>query len=120
MVAFRTGVFNAGVPVRPVCIRFPYKNFNLSWESIRFWEHLYRTMTQWRNCVDLVEMPPYIPSEDEKSDARLFFEKCAGPNGSRPRPARRPAKQEAQVLVPQLAHRESDGRKGSRGRGEKA
>lgn len=72
MVAFRTGVFNAGVPVRPVCIRFPYRNFNLSWESIRFWEHLYRTMTQWRNCVDMIEMPPYIPSEDEKSDARLF------------------------------------------------
>lgn len=72
MVPFRTGVFNAGIPVRPVCIRFPYRHFNLSWETIRFREHIFRTMTQVRNNVEFIEMPVYVPSDEEKSDSRLF------------------------------------------------
>lgn len=72
MVPFRTGVFNAGLPVKPICIRFPYKRFNLSWETIRFKEHLFRTMTQFTNHVHLTELPVYEPSEEEIHDARLF------------------------------------------------
>lgn len=72
MVPFRTGVFNAGLPVKPVCIRFPHKHFNLSWETIRFREHLFRTMTQIVNHVHIFELPVYEPTEEEKSDARLY------------------------------------------------
>lgn len=72
MVPFRTGVFNAGLPVKPVCIQFPYRHFNLSWETIRFREHMFRTMTQLRNNVHCIELPVYVPSEAEKTDARLY------------------------------------------------
>ena len=72
MVPFRTGIFNAGLPVKPVCIQFPYQHFNLSWETIRFREHLFRTMTQVRNLVHCIELPVYEPSEEEKLDARLY------------------------------------------------
>lgn len=72
MVPFRTGVFNAGLAVKPVCIELPYRHFNLSWESIRFREHLFRTMTQFKNEVQIVELPVYEPSEEEMTDARLF------------------------------------------------
>jgi lysophosphatidylcholine acyltransferase / lyso-PAF acetyltransferase len=72
MIPFRTGVFNAGLPVRPVCIQFPYKRFNLSWESIRFREHMFRTLTQFRNNVVMIELPPYEPSEPERADSRLY------------------------------------------------
>jgi lysophosphatidylcholine acyltransferase / lyso-PAF acetyltransferase len=72
MIPFRTGVFNAGLPVRPVCIQFPFERFNLSWESIRFREHLFRTLTQVRNNVVVTELPPYAPSEAEKADSRLY------------------------------------------------
>lgn len=72
MVTFRTGVFNAGLPVKPVCIQFPYKHFNLSWETIRFREHLFRTMTQVRNDVTCTELPVYVPSAEEQADARLY------------------------------------------------
>lgn len=72
MVPFRTGVFNAGLPVKPVCIRFPHRHFNLSWETIRFREHLFRTMTQFQNYVHCTELPVYVPSEEEQSDSRLF------------------------------------------------
>ena len=72
MVPFRSGVFNAGVPVKPVCIVFPHRHFNMSWETIRFREHLFRTMTQIVNYVELTELPVYSPSEKEKMDARLY------------------------------------------------
>lgn len=72
MVPFRTGVFNAGLPVKIVCIRFPCHHFNLSWETIRFREHLFRTMTQVTNYVHISELPVYQPSEQEMTDARLY------------------------------------------------
>lgn len=72
MVPFRTGVFNAGVPVKPICIRFPYSHFNLSWETIRFREHVFRTMTQLVNYVHISELPVYNPSTEEMMDARLY------------------------------------------------
>lgn len=72
MVALRTGVFNAGVPVQPVCVRFPHRHFNISWETIRFREHMFRTMTQVYNDVVITELPVYEPSAEEKADARLY------------------------------------------------
>lgn len=72
MIPFRSGVFNAGLPVRPVCIRFPHRHFNLSWETIRFREHAFRAMTQLVNHVHCTEMPVYVPSKEEVGDARLY------------------------------------------------
>lgn len=72
MVTFRTGVFNAGKPVQPVCVSFPHKHWNMSWETIRFRTHLFRTMTQFYNRVAVTELPVYVPSEAEIADARLY------------------------------------------------
>lgn len=72
MVSFRSGVFNASLPVLPVCIRFPHKHFNLSWESIRFREHLFRTMTQFKNNVTLTELPIYVPDVAEQQCSKLY------------------------------------------------
>lgn len=72
MIPFRTGVFNAGLPVQPVCVRFPYTRFNPTWETIRFREHIFRMMTQFRNRVHCTQLPVYIPSEEEQLDSRLF------------------------------------------------
>lgn len=72
MVPFRTGVFLPGLPVKPVCIEFPHQHFNMSWETIRFRHHLFRTMTQFRNRVRLVELPVYLPSEAERANPRLY------------------------------------------------
>jgi lysophosphatidylcholine acyltransferase / lyso-PAF acetyltransferase len=72
MVPFRTGVFNAGLPVSPVGIRFPHKHFNLSWESIRFREHIFRAMTQLTNIVEVYELPVHVPTEAETTDAALY------------------------------------------------
>jgi 1-acyl-sn-glycerol-3-phosphate acyltransferase len=72
MIPFRTGVFLAGQPVLPVCVQFPHKHFNLSWESIRLREHLFRSMTQFKNNVILTELPVYLPDAAERADARLY------------------------------------------------
>lgn len=72
MIALRTGVFNAGVPVQPVCVRFPHRHFNISWETISFKEHMFRTMTQVYNDVVITQLPVYEPSAEEKMDARLY------------------------------------------------
>lgn len=72
MIPFRTGVFNAALPVKPVCIQFPHRRFNLSWESIRFREHAFRSMTQLWNEVRCTELPVYVPTKEEQLDARLY------------------------------------------------
>lgn len=72
MVPFRTGIFNAGLPVQPVCVQFPHRHFNISWETIRFREHLFRTMTQFQNNATVIELPVYQPSEEEMGDTRLY------------------------------------------------
>ncbi len=72
LLRFRTGVFNAGCPVRPVLVKFPYKHFNPSWESMRFRPHFYRCLTQFRNNVEFIILPPYIPSKEEKEDSVLY------------------------------------------------
>jgi len=83
MIRFRSGAFVAGYPVLPVAIRFKNPNFNLSWESILFKEHLWRSMTQFSNAVELIELPLYNPSELEKENPLLYaknvqdaLEKC--------------------------------------------
>lgn len=72
MIPFRTGLFNAALPVQPVCVRFPYTRFNPTWETIRLREHVYRMMTQFRNRVHCIQLPVYIPSEAERIDPLLF------------------------------------------------
>lgn len=72
MIPFRTGVFNAGVALKPVCIQFPHKHFNMSWETIRFRDHVFRTLTQVVNNVEFIELPVYVPSAQEVENVKIF------------------------------------------------
>ncbi|ETO12722.1 hypothetical protein RFI_24653 [Reticulomyxa filosa] len=72
MLQFRRGIFNAGVPVQPVAIRFKYKHFNPSWESIYFTHHTFRCMTQLYNHVEMYILPTVFPTEEEKNDPCLY------------------------------------------------
>ncbi|GAB0490169.1 hypothetical protein MMPV_001401 [Pyropia vietnamensis] len=75
MIKFRTGVFLAGKPIRPVVVKLPYKRWNTSWESVPFRYHMWRTMTQFSNSAELVELPIYVPDAEERADPRLFAER---------------------------------------------
>lgn len=78
MIKFRTGVFLAGKPIRPVVVKLPYKRWNTSWESVPFRYHMWRTMTQFSNSVELIELPIYVPDAAERADPRLFAERVQG------------------------------------------
>lgn len=72
MVPFRTGVFNAGMPVKPVALKFSWKRWSPTWESVRFRTSLFRVMTQVRNYVEIWELDVYKPKGRECQDAALF------------------------------------------------
>lgn len=62
MITFRTGCFLSDVTVQAVCLRFrSINNFNPTWETIRFSDHLFRTMTQFSNSMDMLLLPPFRP-----------------------------------------------------------
>jgi 1-acyl-sn-glycerol-3-phosphate acyltransferase len=77
MIPFRTGAFLAGLPVLPICVQFPHKHFNPTWETILLREHLFRCMTQLRNDITITELPVYVPDADERTDARLYASRVA-------------------------------------------
>ena len=72
LLMFRTGVFNAGLPIRPVVIKCPWKCVNSSWESIYFRPLSHRVMTQFVNNMEVYIGPPYIPTEKEKQNSLLY------------------------------------------------
>lgn len=72
LLRMKTGAFVAGTPIVPIIIRYPYKYFSPSYESIRTLPYLYRMLSQFYNRVEYLRLPVYYPSEEEKNDARLY------------------------------------------------
>ena len=99
LITFKPGAFYPGVPVQPVCIRYPNRLDTLSWTwqgpgayvsqlvvsfilsisltidpsfVIRRLELIWLTMTQFYTYCELEFLPVYVPSEEEKQNPRLF------------------------------------------------
>ncbi|CAH8651990.1 unnamed protein product [Heterobilharzia americana] len=96
IATFKSGAFNAGVPVQPVVIRWPNKcilgfekrelsnrvsgapisNIKdcVTWvcEGPSVWKLLWLTMTQLYNNLEIEFLPVYQPNEDEQLDAQLY------------------------------------------------
>lgn len=72
MIGFRTGIFRAGEPIQLLVLRYPARHWSLSWESVYFRRHVFRTMTQIVNFVHVVTLPTYVPSKEEIADPGLF------------------------------------------------
>ncbi|GLC36238.1 hypothetical protein PLESTB_001365200 [Pleodorina starrii] len=73
LLEFRTGAFVLGRPVLPVCLKYAIKEHNPAWTQVysELW-HLVRLMCQWRNDLEIIILPPYIPSDEEKANPKLF------------------------------------------------
>eukprot|EP01102_Stenamoeba_stenopodia_P016041 TRINITY_DN5551_c0_g2_i1.p1 TRINITY_DN5551_c0_g2~~TRINITY_DN5551_c0_g2_i1.p1 ORF type:complete len:211 (+),score=48.47 TRINITY_DN5551_c0_g2_i1:676-1308(+) len=74
LARFHTGAFVSGLPVQPVCLRYKFKYFSPSWESIPFASHFLRLLSQVCNEVEVIQLPAYHPSEEEKKDPTLYAE----------------------------------------------
>lgn len=72
LLPFRTGAFLAKVPVRPVILRYPYKRFSPAWDSIAGARHMFLLLCQFVNYMEVIHLPVYYPSQQEKEDPKLY------------------------------------------------
>ena len=73
MLRFRSGAFVPGSPVRPVLISLPHEgSFSPSYESIYLTVLALRTLTQFRNRMEVRYLDVYVPSKEENKDAKLY------------------------------------------------
>ncbi|XP_020108342.1 lysophospholipid acyltransferase LPEAT1 isoform X2 [Ananas comosus] len=72
LLPFKTGAFLAKVPVLPVILRYPYKRFSPAWDSISGVRHVFLLLCQFVNHIEVIRLPVYYPSEQEKEDPKLY------------------------------------------------
>lgn len=72
LLPFKTGAFLAKAPVQPVILRYPYKRFNAAWDSMSGARHVFLLLCQFVNYLEVVRLPVYYPSEQEKDDPKLY------------------------------------------------
>ena len=72
LLAFRSGPFIAGLPVKPIIFRFPWDSLNSCWESTYFFDLTFRMFTQFCNEIEVIECPPYLPNKHERKDPCLY------------------------------------------------
>ncbi|XP_044270507.1 lysophosphatidylcholine acyltransferase isoform X2 [Tribolium madens] len=74
LITFKPGAFYPGVPIQPVCIRYPNKldTVTWTWEGPSALKLLWLTLTQPYSYCEIEFLPVYRPSEEEKKDPKLF------------------------------------------------
>ncbi|XP_060520333.1 lysophosphatidylcholine acyltransferase isoform X4 [Cylas formicarius] len=74
LITFKPGAFYPGVPIQPVCIKYPNKldTVTWTWEGPSALKLLWLTLTQISSHCEVEFLPVYTPSEEEKRDPKLF------------------------------------------------
>ncbi|WVZ71390.1 hypothetical protein U9M48_019982 [Paspalum notatum var. saurae] len=72
LLPFKTGAFLASVPVQPVILRYPYRRFSPAWDSMDGARHVFLLLCQFVNYMEVVRLPVYYPSEQEKEDPKVY------------------------------------------------
>jgi len=73
LVQFKVGAFAAGVPVQPVCLRYPNRFCDLTWPpNISIVTTVFHMACQFVNFMEADFLPPYIPSEEEKQNPQQY------------------------------------------------
>ncbi|XP_021745315.1 lysophospholipid acyltransferase LPEAT1-like isoform X2 [Chenopodium quinoa] len=72
LLPFKTGAFRAGAPVLPVILKYPYQRFSPAWDSISGVRHVVFLLCQFVNYMEVMELPIYYPSKEEKDDPKLY------------------------------------------------
>lgn len=76
LIQFRTGAFLGRTEVQPIVIQYLNKEFNNCWikSTSPLWKHLLMVISQPYNPVRATLLAPYLPSEAEKDDPKLYSE----------------------------------------------
>ncbi|KAL2894622.1 Lysophospholipid acyltransferase LPEAT1 [Bienertia sinuspersici] len=72
LLPFKTGAFIAGAPVLPVILKYPYQRFSPAWDSISGVRHVILLLCQFVNYMEVMRLPVYYPSKEEKDDPKLY------------------------------------------------
>ncbi|XP_059143736.1 lysophosphatidylcholine acyltransferase 2-like [Physella acuta] len=74
LISFKQGAFYPGVPVQPVCVKYPNKldTVTWTWEGPGAFLQLWLTLCQFYTRIEIEFLPVYVPSEEEKKDPKLF------------------------------------------------
>ncbi|XP_067004235.2 lysophosphatidylcholine acyltransferase isoform X2 [Anabrus simplex] len=74
LITFKSGAFYPGVPIQPVCIRYPNKldTVTWTWEGPGALKLLWLTLTQVHSACEIEFLPVYHPSDEEKKDHKLY------------------------------------------------
>ncbi|MED6197389.1 Lysophospholipid acyltransferase lpeat1 [Stylosanthes scabra] len=72
LLPFKTGGFLAKAPVLPVILRYHYKRFSPAWDSISGVRHVIFLLCQFVNYMEVIRLPVYYPSQQEKDDPKLY------------------------------------------------
>nr|GME06107.1 lysophospholipid acyltransferase LPEAT1 isoform X1 [Ipomoea batatas] len=74
LLPFKTGAFLSKAPVRPVIIRYTYQRLSPAWDSISGARHLILLLCQFVNNMEVIWLPVYYPTQQEKDDPKLYAE----------------------------------------------
>eukprot|EP00439_Symbiodinium_sp_Y106_P063527 s2604_g9.t2 len=74
LTQFNVGAFSPGVPVVPVCLRYPWRHYNPAGcgRNHALGIALLRTLLQFKNECHIEILDTYAPSPEEVADDRLF------------------------------------------------
>ncbi|KAK7283345.1 hypothetical protein RIF29_12793 [Crotalaria pallida] len=72
LLPFKTGGFLAQAPVLPIILKYPYQRFSPAWDSISGMRHVIFLLCQFVNYMEVIRLPVYYPSQQEKDDPKLY------------------------------------------------
>ncbi|KAI3895663.1 hypothetical protein MKW98_025454 [Papaver atlanticum] len=72
LLPFKSGAFLSKAPVIPVILRYPYQRFSPAWDSISGLRHVILLLCQFVNYIEVIRLPIYYPSDQEKDDPKLY------------------------------------------------
>ncbi|KAI3953054.1 hypothetical protein MKW92_045716 [Papaver armeniacum] len=72
LLPFKSGAFLSKAPVLPVILRYPYQRFSPAWDSISGLRHVILLLCQFVNYIEVIRLPIYYPSDQEKDDPKLY------------------------------------------------
>ncbi|KAH3778267.1 lysophosphatidylcholine acyltransferase 2-like isoform X2 [Dreissena polymorpha] len=74
LISYKLGAFHPGVPVQPVCLRYPNKldTVTWTWEGPGALAVLWLTLCQFNTSLEIEFLPVYRPSAEEIADPKLF------------------------------------------------
>lgn len=73
LLPFKTGAFLSGDAVQPVLLRYGGRRaFSPAYESIEAVRSLFLLLSQWSNQVEVLLLPLYRPSDEERANPALY------------------------------------------------